>query len=388
VRFAFISTMNGSLWGGSEELWGQAALQLKNEGHEVLVFIIHWKRESPRIAALAKAGIEIEELSERNVGRARRVWNKIAKGDAKDFKRLKQFNPHLVVISQGHNSGGFDWAKTSEKLSVPYTLIVQCNGDNWWFGEQLGEAIESYSNARRVFCVSQANLDLLRMQVGEPLLNAEVVQNPFNVSTEPAPAWPDMRGNLRMAVMARLHIPSKGQDLLLRAIASPEWKGRPIELNLYGAGPDEHSLRRMVKKLQLENVNFCGHVNDIRSVWEHNHILVLPSRYEGLPLALVEAMWCGRPAVLTDVGGNAELCVNGETGFVASSATLSSFANALQQAWARREEWEQMGRAARARVEKVFPRDPIGLFCERLKNCAAGESEAQVVGQVTAESQS
>jgi len=59
----------------------------------------------------------------------------------------------------------------------------------------------------------------------------------------------------------------------------------------------------------------------------------------------------------------------------------------LQQAWAQHEEWEQMGRAARARVEKVYPRDPIGLFCERLKNCALGESEAPVVGPFTAESQ-
>ena len=103
-------------------------------------------------------------------------------------------------------------------------------------------------------------------------------------------------------------------------------------------------------------------------------MLVLPSRYEGLPLALVEAMWCGRPAVVTDIGGNAELCVDNETGFVAPAATLSSFAHGLQRAWDRRKEWPRLGQAARARVENQIPKDPVALFCERLKACAAPTS--------------
>ena len=103
-------------------------------------------------------------------------------------------------------------------------------------------------------------------------------------------------------------------------------------------------------------------------------MLVLPSRYEGLPLTLVEAMWCGRPAVVTDVGGNAELCVDDETGFVAPAATESSFTDTLQRAWERRREWLEMGRAARARVEDQMPKDPVGVFCELLKTCATTKS--------------
>jgi len=133
----------------------------------------------------------------------------------------------------------------------------------------------------------------------------------------------------------------------------------------------------------LNSVRFRGHVNDIRAIWEQNHLLVLPSRYEGLPLALVEAMWCGRPAVVTDVGGNAEVCVDDETGFVAPAATVSSFSHTLQWAWERRKEWLHLGRAARARVENQMPKDPVALFCERLKACAAAKpgdaSASQVV---------
>jgi glycosyltransferase involved in cell wall biosynthesis len=168
---------------------------------------------------------------------------------------------------------------------------------------------------------------------------------------------------------------AKGQDLLLRTLASTEWRDLPIELNLFGAGPYELALRRMTGLLELPNVHFRGHVTDVASIWEKNHLLVLPSRYEGLPLALVEAMWCARPAVVTDVGGNAELCIDDETGFVARSATLSSFSDALQRAWNRRREWPHLGRAARRRVENVVPKDPVACFCEQLKGCVSTEFE-------------
>jgi glycosyltransferase involved in cell wall biosynthesis len=250
-------------------------------------------------------------------------------------------------------------------------MIVHCNSEFWWFREQFGEAAASYSGARRVFCVSRNNLDLLGLQLGERLRNAELVRNPYNVSTQPPPPWPDVSSGWRLACVARLELAAKGQDLLLQTLAGLQWRDRPIEVNLFGAGPDEAVLRRLGALLQLPNVRFRGHVQDIRAIWEKHHLLLLPSRYEGLPLSLVEAMWCGRPAVVTDAGGNAELCADNETGFVARAASVGSYSEALEKAWERREEWPQMGEAARRRVEEQIPKDPVGIFCERLQACAA-----------------
>jgi glycosyltransferase involved in cell wall biosynthesis len=381
MRVAFVSTMHSGSWGGSEELWSQAALRLKGDGHEVFVSVISWIRDSEKVCELARHGIQVETHSPDPPNLARRMWQSFKFRGPKYYHRLRQFNPDLTIISQGHNSGGFDWAKIPRQISRPYALIVQCNSDLWWFGELLRDAIESYTAAERVFCVSQRNLELLRLQLGEPLLNAEIIWNPFSVPPENVPVWPKEDGVWRMACPARLYPPAKGQDLLLQALASPEWRDRPVELNLFGSGPDEQAIRKVVKMLHLENVHFRGNVPDIRTIWERNHLLVMPSRFEGVPITLVDAMWCERPAVVTDVGDNAELCIDGKTGFVADSATVSSFSCALQRAWERRMDWQNIGKAARARAEALVPKDAVGLFCEKLKNLAARKNASLVSRQ-------
>lgn len=377
MRFVFISTIQGFPWGGSEELWSRAAIQLKLEGHNVRASVMYRPRLSDKLAVVAQNGIGLETFPSPSylVGTTRSVWDRVSLSYRRSYRRLKRFHPDLVVISQAYNAGGFDWAKLCWEAAIPYVIIVHCNSEPWWFEEKaVGEAVASYTGAHRVFCVSRNNLDLLRLQVGEPLLNGEVVCNPYNVSPGRAPAWPDESEGRRLACVARMDAAAKGQDLLLQTLARPEWRGRPIEVNFFGEGPHELGLRRLAGTLKLNNVHFRGQVSNIRAIWEQNHLLVLPSRYEGLPLALVEAMWCARPAVVTDVGGNAELCLNDETGFVAPAATVSCFAHALERAWERRTDWLHMGQAARVRVEKKIPRDPVGVFCEQLKACAKAKS--------------
>jgi glycosyltransferase involved in cell wall biosynthesis len=370
MKFAFISTMDGSPWGGSEELWSQSATRLKNAGHEVRASVEYWPQLSDKVTALTEHGIKVEIHSSRRVLPAPRIWSRFSRSNHDAYGWLKQFKPDLVVLSQGHNAGSFSWAKACREAAIPYVIIVQCNSEFWWFQDRLEEAVASYTAAHSVFCVSRRNLDQLRLQLGEPLPNAEVVRNPYNVSPDCAPAWPEESTAWRLASVARIDAAAKGQDLLLQILAQPEWRGRTIELNFFGTGPDEEALRRLARMLKVNDVHFRGHVTDITAIWQQNHLLVLPSRYEGLPLAMVEAMWCGRPSVVTDVGGNAELCVDSETGFVAEAATVASFAGALQRAWDRRKDWRHMGQLARARVESQIPKDPIGVFCEQLNTRA------------------
>lgn len=370
MRFAFISTMLGWSWGGSEELWSQTATHLKRTGHHVQASIVHWPPLSPKVTAMRDLGINFELRPTFRLGRTRRLWNKLSFRNSRSVARLRQFKPDIVVISQGDHAGGFEWAKICREAGIPYVIIVQCNSDLWWFEKgRIDHAREAYTAASRVFCVSRSNRDLLNFQVGTQLSNAEVVWNPYSVPPEVAPAWPDESTGWRLACVARLDPSAKGHDLLLKTLARPEWRDRPVQLNCFGSGHYEPSLRRMSEMLGLRNVAFRGHVANIRSIWEENHMLVLPSRYEGLPLALVEAMWCGRPAVVTDVAGNTEMCIDNETGFVAPAPTVPLLVDTLQRAWDRREDWQRMGQAARARAESQIPRDPIAVFAEKLISC-------------------
>jgi glycosyltransferase involved in cell wall biosynthesis len=104
----------------------------------------------------------------------------------------------------------------------------------------------------------------------------------------------------------------------------------------------------------------------VRGIWASHHALVLPSRYEGLPLSLVEAMLCGRPSIVTNVSGNTELLEDNVTGFVAAAPTASFVDEALERAWNRRADWPAIGAAAAHQVRERVPPDPAGVFADEL----------------------
>jgi glycosyltransferase involved in cell wall biosynthesis len=364
-------------WGGSEELWSRAALRLVEDSHKVAASVEFWPQLSTQVTALAERGIRLwvrrRELPRLPV----RVWRRIMRHKSKDQEWLRRQNPDLVIISQGDNRGGLLWMKFCLEAGLPFIAVVHCNSEHWWY-DSGAELSEVYRAARKVFCVSRHNLELLEHQIGESLPNGVVVWNPYNVSRNQPPAWPSSRDVWKLACVARLEPAAKGQDLLFAVLARPQWRNRAIEVNLYGGGPCEHSLRQLVQRLRLNNVHFRGYAADVKAIWEQNHILVLPSRLEGLPLALVEAMLCARPAVVTDVGGNAELCVDGETGFVAAAPAMCILEQTLERAWNYRHEWQRIGDAARIRAERLIPSDPIGDFCGEILECASSGSNSQL----------
>jgi glycosyltransferase involved in cell wall biosynthesis len=153
---------------------------------------------------------------------------------------------------------------------------------------------------------------------------------------------------------------------LFDVLRQTKWRTRPIEVTLFGGGANYRGLVALNQMFELRSINFGGFVSDVRSIWASHHALVLPSRHEGLPLSLVEAMLCGRPAIVTDVAGNTELVEDNVTGFVAAAPTPSLFDEALERAWVRRSEWPVIGAAAARSVRQVMPADPAATFADDL----------------------
>jgi glycosyltransferase involved in cell wall biosynthesis len=254
-------------------------------------------------------------------------------------------------------------------LSLPFVTIGQANSESFWFDDGTAERYRvALATAQRCYFVSKANLRLAEKQIGGELTNAEVVWNPVNVNLANTTTWPKLGRDdeVCFACVARLHPPSKGQDILLEVLARPPWVSRNWRLCLYGEGRMQNTLERLVQRLGLsDRVVFAGHVA-VEEVWTSNHVLVMPSRYEGLPLAMVEAMWCGRPVIATDVGGHSEIIADGVTGFLADAPTVTSLDNALERFWARREEARSIGVAAANRIRQLIPFDPVRYFSDKL----------------------
>ncbi len=119
----------------------------------------------------------------------------------------------------------------------------------------------------------------------------------------------------------------KGYDLLVRAL--PALPG--ATLVLVGEGPARGELERLAAELGVrERLRITGWTPDPRSHLAAFDVFALPSRWEGLPLGILEAMHAGLPVVACDVGSVAEAVHDGETGFVVAPDDLDTLRERLR----------------------------------------------------------
>ena len=153
--------------------------------------------------------------------------------------------------------------------------------------------------------------------------------------------------------VARL-VPQKGIDVLIRALAQTTGAARDWTLTLVGDGPEREVLERQVLQAGLqEKVHFLGFRSDPQSFLLQAGVFVLPSRFEGMPNALLEAMAAGLAVVVTDASpGPLEVVVNGVSGLVVPSDEPSALADALDRLAADPGLRERLGAAARATLRQ------------------------------------
>ena len=123
--------------------------------------------------------------------------------------------------------------------------------------------------------------------------------------------------NNHFCVVSRLTF-QKGIDILLRSLHSmPKNLLDSIIIDIYGEGEEKENLLHEAKELQLLNtVHFKNAVKNSSQVLINYDVLLMPSRYEGLPLTLLEAMSVGTPVAIHDVGCVREFIKSGENGWI------------------------------------------------------------------------
>ena len=377
MRIAFFSAMGGSPWGGSEELWSRAAIVLLERGHQVAFNCIAWPAVPAPLQQLIDRGAQAKFRSWQRMGRTlRQTLQTLRLTRMRYAGWLQKCRPDIVVISFACHTDDPQIANTCRLLGIPYTILLQAAGSqNWVDARQADDFRSAYGSARRNFFVSPENRDLVESNLAMEIPRAEIVDNPFAVRPEAAPAWPATAPQFKLACVARVHYATKGQDLIIRVMKKPKWRTRPLHITLWGGDNGSlHLLRRALNLYGLNRqVSYGGVATNIEDLWAEHHGLLLPSRMEGNALALIEAMMCGRVPITTDVGRAGELIDDNENGFIAAAATEALLDEALERAWKHRDDWRAMGQRAANAIRSRHSLYPAEDFADRI--LAAAENK-------------
>ena len=371
-------------WGGSEELWGRSVPFLIAKGYQVIVYKSNVNGKHPEFIKLAAQGVLFRNLDNRKSFLVRnfiKISEKI-KGtinyvtfninpwvnNLTNF--LKSDKPEFAIVSQGINFDGLGYADACRLLDIPYVLIAQKAVDFYWpYYADRPMMTEIIRKAKAFYFVSKHNLRLTEEQFGTRLTNGRVIFNPLKIGQ--VQPYPNTENGIKLACVGRLFLLDKGQDILLRVMNEKKWRDRPVTITFFGSGNDEQGLKDMAALLKLDNVFFAGHVKDMDALWREYHALILPSRSEGLPLSMVEAMAAGRIAIISKAGGNTELIKENETAF-SGYPYEETFDEAMERAWQQRDNWEAMGLQAAKDIAAVVPASPEKEFIEHLSQFLPG----------------
>jgi glycosyltransferase involved in cell wall biosynthesis len=216
--------------------------------------------------------------------------------------------------------------------------------------------------------------DRVRFRYGVPESKIAAVPNPVDVNLRGSVSKRDARHRLGIAPNTRVVIwhgrvqmQRKGLDVLVEAWCRvcAQRPDMSLRLILVGTGPDADRLRQDLARLPTGTYLWIDeYVVDRQRMQEllsAADISVLPSRHEGFPVAVIEAMATGLAIVATDVGGVREAVgTSGVTGYVVPPADIENLVTSLVSALDDTAGTAAMGRAARRRAEEYFGLNSVG----------------------------
>lgn len=353
MKICFFSLMNGSHWGGSEELWYRVALWMAEHGHEVGVVCYDWKAKNEKLDSLRNAGAFIHLLPAK-----RSLFSQWAL--KKKIRNIKWEEQDLVFVNQG----GY-----KEVVYSPFQHLYK----------RMKKYILAFHNYNETEKLSSRKIASLSQWMANAYLNAgaarrifEVIKNNFGISNQHTEVWPNpvtiippasltpyplvKDGHYHWSVLAELDIHRKAQDLLIDVLSADKWKERNWKLHLYGRGKDEQALRNRIAQYQLEGkIILEGYQKDIANILQQTHVLIQCTRIDAMPLSVVEAMAYSRPCIVSKVGDMPAWVVNGENGWVCESVSAETLDQTLELCWNEREQWEEKGKLAFETFKEKYP---------------------------------
>ncbi|PHR74611.1 MAG: hypothetical protein COA67_00620 [Lutibacter sp.] len=372
-RFLIISSCSES-WGGSEELWNNVAKLLKAKKYNVTLYKDFIDYDHNKIQSLKDDGVAIFSiLNSLNFGYrfAYKLLIKIRFPFIERYKGhylinqifrkkglttlLKKYNYDKVIISQGINYDGLDYAWICNKLGIEYYTISQKVIETSFIQgkDAVAKAKKSLLEAKHNFFVSEHNLKITEEQICSKIKNATVVYNPNKFQTlNNFPETDFEVDTFNFLCVGRYYFSEKGQDVLLRILAQEKWKKRPIKLKMIGSGMDHEVLKNRIAYYKLKNVEISDFKLDLEEEWKNAHGLILSSKHEGMPLVMLEAMSIGKICIMGDAGGVNEVIQDSYNGFIGAPTTVG-FDIAMERAWQMKKDWKLIAENARETLKDI-----------------------------------
>lgn len=305
------------------------------------------------MARAARLGAEVHPLTVR---------------DRRDGESIERLERLLRAEGAGifHSQVGISWEgllglRLAHQAGVPVRVVTEHLPYLLTHPGQMAEHRETLRLADRVITVSEGSRRTF-LDRGYPPEQFVCIHNGIEL---PPRRPPDATGRVRqelglgteaplLLTVARL-TPQKGHDLLLAA--APQLLARYPEACLawVGEGPERPALERRARELGVAGcVRFLGHRDDVPALMAAADLFVLPSRFEGHPLVVLEALAQELAVVGTRVCGLEEAVVDGEDGLLVEPGRPDQLAAAILALLPDRARRRRMGRAGRARVVELF----------------------------------
>lgn len=270
-----------------------------------------------------------------------------------EFKKINDTKKFDVVLAQ--SSSGVGIIKKKDEHSIPvvsishgsvlgeYTTYIKevnfLSPKNWYrIISNTGYVLKNFFHRQRDFVHGSEKVIAVSNYVRQALIDETFVQDEKVVvihnGVDPEVVTKAKHNNdkLKLVYVGRLE-KSKGLQILFEALISP--KMEDAMLDIIGGGVYKESLSALVKKLGIQHrVNFLGKVphEKVMHMLSEADVFVLPTlRVEGFPMVLVEAMLAELPLVASDIGGNSDAVLDGETGYLVSCGDSDQLVSALSR---------------------------------------------------------
>jgi glycosyltransferase involved in cell wall biosynthesis len=372
----FASAFYPSL-GGVEEVCRQLALELRRQGHQVIILTNRWPRNLP--ARQWHQGLEIFRLPFRvpqECFKSKLSYFLTHRAIVRSMLHILRRRRIDVLHVQCVSSNGYYAMIAKRRLGLP--LIVTAHGELTMDASGLYQRSafqnavlrDLADNAERLTACSRRTLQDVEKHLGTDLGPRRAIIYNGAPLEEFASPRPHVHRRPYVLCMGRL-VPQKGFELMLDAFADAGDMG--VDLLIAGEGPLRQALQERIACLGLgERAFLLGRADRgfVAALFAGAEFFVLPSiADEGLPLVCVEAMAASKPVVAAAVGGVGEYVLHEETGLLFARGDRQQLTAALRRLAGDHELRLRLGAAGRTRAQ-TFGWPAIARQCVELYRTA------------------